>query len=97
MLPLLAAGAAAAGAGAGAAEAPKSPSRLEVPPPPPPPAFLRARDTRAGRLETALALCADPALDCLITEEVAFADLPARHEAIMATDAPGIATIIRYE
>ena len=50
-----------------------------------------------SRGTTALALCADPALDCLITEEVAFADLPARHEAIMATDAPGIATIIRYE
>lgn len=57
----------------------------------------RPRWPHRRRLETALALCADPALDCLITEEVAFADLPARHEAIMATDAPGIATIIRYE
>ena len=44
----------------------------------------------------ALALLADPRLDRLITGEVAFADLPARIPRLLAPDAPGIATRIRY-
>ncbi|MFO7853763.1 MAG: zinc-binding alcohol dehydrogenase [Paracoccaceae bacterium] len=49
------------------------------------------------RLETALALLAeDPTLDDLIDVEVPFADLPARLPELLAPDAPGVATIVRY-
>jgi len=49
------------------------------------------------RLETALALLAgDPALDALIDVEVPFADLPRRLPELLAVDAPGVATIVRY-
>lgn len=51
------------------------------------PPARRARWTRLRRLETALRLLADPALDALISGETAFADLPARYAAIL--DDPG--------
>lgn len=47
----------------------------------------RARWTNRRRLEAALALLADPALDALLTGDTAFADLPARYAAIL--DHPG--------
>ena len=51
----------------------------------------------ARRMQTALRLLADdPRLDVLITEEVAFDDLPARLGEILAPGAPGIATAVRY-
>ncbi|MEO1469651.1 MAG: zinc-binding alcohol dehydrogenase [Pseudomonadota bacterium] len=56
----------------------------------------RAALTHADRLDRALALCADPRLDALVTEEVAFADLPARLPALLAPGAPGIATRVVY-
>ncbi|MEM8753184.1 MAG: dehydrogenase, partial [Pseudomonadota bacterium] len=57
----------------------------------------RPRRTHAERLATAMALLDDPALDALIDEEVAFADLPARLPAILSPDATNVATIVRYE
>lgn len=51
------------------------------------PAPRRARWSNRRRLEAALRLLADPALDALIDGETAFADLPARYGAILA--APG--------
>jgi hypothetical protein len=38
----------------------------------------------------------DARLDALITEEVAFEDLPEELPRLLAADAPGIATAIRY-
>jgi NADPH:quinone reductase-like Zn-dependent oxidoreductase len=57
---------------------------------------LRARWPHRRRLETALRLLDDARLDALITGEVAFEDLPAALPAILAADAPGLATAIRY-
>jgi len=57
---------------------------------------MRARWTHRRRLETALSLLCDEALDALITEEVAFADLPALLPRILSADAPGLATAVRY-
>ncbi|MEO0679979.1 MAG: zinc-binding alcohol dehydrogenase [Pseudomonadota bacterium] len=49
------------------------------------------------RLDAALRLlAADPALDGLLTGEVAFDDLPARLPALLAPGAEGIATLVRY-
>ena len=56
----------------------------------------RATTTRRERLTEALALLADPRLDRLVTGEVAFADLAAEIPRLLAPDAPGIATRIRY-
>ncbi len=56
----------------------------------------RATTSRRDRLAEALALLDDPRLDRLITEEVAFADLPREIPRLLAGDAPGIATRIRY-
>jgi hypothetical protein len=56
----------------------------------------RGTTTHRDRLAEALALLADPRLDALITGEVAFEDLPARLPALLARDAPGIATAVRY-
>lgn len=51
----------------------------------------------ARRMEAALRLLAeDDALDALISTEVAFADLPARLPALLAREAKGIATLVRY-
>jgi threonine dehydrogenase-like Zn-dependent dehydrogenase len=57
---------------------------------------MRARLTHRQRLETALSLLDDARLDALITGEVAFEDLPAALPKLLAADAPGIATAIRY-
>lgn len=57
----------------------------------------RPRWTHRRRLEAALALCDDPTLDALIDREVAFADLPAALPEILAPDAPGIGTLVRYD
>jgi NADPH:quinone reductase-like Zn-dependent oxidoreductase len=57
---------------------------------------MRARLTHRQRLETALSLLDDARLDALITEDVAFDDLPAALPRLLAADAPGIATAIRY-
>lgn len=56
----------------------------------------RARWSHRRRLEAALALLEDPRLDALITEEVAFDDLPRELPRLLAPDAPGLATVIRY-
>ncbi|MFS8036925.1 zinc-dependent alcohol dehydrogenase [Xanthobacter sp. AM11] len=56
----------------------------------------RPRWSHRRRLEAALALLADPRLDALITEEVAFADLPQALPRILAAGAQGIATVVRY-
>lgn len=57
----------------------------------------RPRWPHRRRLLKALALLDDPALDVLIDTEVAFEELPARLPALLARDAPGVATVIRYE
>ena len=48
------------------------------------------------RMSKALALLADERLDALITEEVAFADLPGALPRLLAPGAPGLTTAIRY-
>ena len=57
---------------------------------------VRARWPHRRRLETALRLLDDERLDCLITEEVAFEDLPSALPRLLACDAPGLATAVRY-
>lgn len=49
------------------------------------------------RLATALELLRDDRLDALITQDVAFADLPRELGRILAPGAPGIVTVIRYD
>jgi threonine dehydrogenase-like Zn-dependent dehydrogenase len=58
---------------------------------------MRSRWPHRRRLETALRLLDDPRLDCLITEEIAFKDLPEALPRILASDAPGLATAVRYD
>jgi NADPH:quinone reductase-like Zn-dependent oxidoreductase len=48
------------------------------------------------RLETALRLLDDARLDALITEDAAFEDLPETLPRILADDAAGLATAVRY-
>jgi NADPH:quinone reductase-like Zn-dependent oxidoreductase len=48
------------------------------------------------RLETAISLLNDERLDSLITEEVGFEELPEALPRLLANDAPGIATAVRY-
>lgn len=57
---------------------------------------MRARKTHRQRLETAIGLLDDARLDSLITGEVAFDDLPAALPRLLAADAGGVATAIRY-
>ena len=57
---------------------------------------MRAWLTHRQRLETALALLDDARLDALITEDIAFEELPAALPRLLAADAAGIATAIRY-
>lgn len=57
----------------------------------------RPRWSHRRRLEKALALLCDPRLDALVTEEVAFADLPGALPRILAAGAQGIATVVRYD
>jgi threonine dehydrogenase-like Zn-dependent dehydrogenase len=56
----------------------------------------RPRWPHGRRLDKALGLLADPRLDLLITEEVAFDDLPREARRLFGTDAPGVATVVRY-
>jgi threonine dehydrogenase-like Zn-dependent dehydrogenase len=58
---------------------------------------VRARWPHRRRLEAALRLLNDSRLDCLITEDIAFEDLPSALSRILAADAAGLATAIRYE
>lgn len=51
----------------------------------------------ARRRAMALSLLADARLDMLITEEVAFADLPDALSRILSPGAAGIATVVRYD
>lgn len=57
----------------------------------------RPRWTPRRRLGKALELLADARLDALVTEEVAFADLPAALPRLLAPGAPGLATVVRYD
>ena len=57
----------------------------------------RPRWPHRRRLAKALDLLAHPALDALIDTEVPFDEVAARLPALLARDAPGAATIIRYE
>lgn len=57
----------------------------------------RPRWDYARRLSKALQLCDDPALDHVITDEVAFADLPVHIGDILAPGAPGVATLVTYD
>ena len=59
--------------------------------------WLRSRWPHRRRLETAMRLLDDARLDALITEEVAFEDLPETLPRILADDAAGLATAVRYE
>jgi threonine dehydrogenase-like Zn-dependent dehydrogenase len=58
--------------------------------------LVRARWPHRRRLEAALRLLDDDRLDALIGEEVAFEDLPDALPRILAADAPGLATVVRY-
>jgi NADPH:quinone reductase-like Zn-dependent oxidoreductase len=57
----------------------------------------RARWSHRRRLEKALALLSDERLDALITEEVAFADLPDELPRLLASGASGLATVVQYD
>lgn len=56
----------------------------------------RARWSHARRLETAIGFLADPAFDALITDEIAFADAPARLPAALSDGAGGLMTVLKY-
>ncbi|MEQ1713234.1 MAG: zinc-binding alcohol dehydrogenase, partial [Hyphomicrobium sp.] len=56
----------------------------------------RERWSYRRRLEAALALLADPVLDALVTDEIAFDDTPRRLPEILAPGAVGLAPVIRY-
>lgn len=56
----------------------------------------RPRWDYARRMDAALRLLADPALDQLVTEEIDFADAPRRLPQILAPGAHGLAPVIRY-
>ena len=56
----------------------------------------RPRWTHARRLAKALDLLADERLDALITEEVAFGDLPEALPRLLAPGASGLCTAVRY-
>lgn len=56
----------------------------------------RPRWDYARRRDAALSLLDDRALDCLLTEEIDFTDLPAALPRIFAPGAPGLQTIVRY-
>lgn len=59
-------------------------------------ASRRPRWSYARRLDKALELLADPRLDALITEEIAFEDAPRELPRLLAPGAPGLATVFRY-
>jgi threonine dehydrogenase-like Zn-dependent dehydrogenase len=56
----------------------------------------RARWTYRRRLDAALALLQDDCLDALITEEIAFADAPAKLPGLLVAGAKGLAPVICY-
>ncbi len=56
----------------------------------------RPRWPHMRRLDKALELLADPRLDLLITEEIAFDDMPREAPRLFGADAPGVAAVIRY-
>ncbi len=56
----------------------------------------RARWTYRRRLEAALRLLQDPALDALVASEIAFDDVPTALPRILAPGAAGLAPVIRY-
>lgn len=60
------------------------------------PAARAPRWPHKRRLAKALDLLADPRLDALITEDVAFADLPGALARILGDDPQGVATVVRY-
>lgn len=57
----------------------------------------RPRWTHRRRLEKALDLLDDPALDSLIDTEVGFAEVASRLPELLGAGAPGVATVIRYD
>jgi threonine dehydrogenase-like Zn-dependent dehydrogenase len=59
-------------------------------------ASRRPRWTHRRRLETAMRLLAEPALDALVAEEIAFEDAADELPRILAPGAPGLAPVIRY-
>jgi 2-desacetyl-2-hydroxyethyl bacteriochlorophyllide A dehydrogenase len=61
------------------------------------PADRRARWPNARRLDAALQLLRDDALDALITAEYRFTDAPARVPAALADGAPGLCAVLDYE
>ena len=60
-------------------------------------ASRRARWDYARRAQAAMALLADDRLDALITDEIAFRDLPRRLPALLAPGAAGLTAAICYE
>lgn len=56
----------------------------------------RARWTHARRLSAALRLLDDERFDALISNEIAFGELPAMVGQVLSPSADGIATIVRY-
>ncbi|WP_438823055.1 zinc-dependent alcohol dehydrogenase [Methylobacterium frigidaeris] len=60
-------------------------------------ASRRPRWSHRRRLLKALDLLRDDRLDALLTEEIAFADLPAALPRLLSPGAPGLCTVIRYE
>jgi NADPH:quinone reductase-like Zn-dependent oxidoreductase len=56
----------------------------------------RPRWSYRRRLEKALALLADPTLDALVAEEIAFAEAPAQLPRLLDPGATGLAPVIRY-
>jgi threonine dehydrogenase-like Zn-dependent dehydrogenase len=56
----------------------------------------RPRWTYRRRLEKAVSLLADDRLDQLVTEEVAFSDLPKELPRILTPGAPGLMTAVKY-
>jgi hypothetical protein len=56
----------------------------------------RSRWSYRRRLEAALGLLQDPALDALVSEEIAFENAPTSLPAVLAPGAPGLAPVIRY-
>ena len=57
----------------------------------------RPRWDYARRLSKAIELTADPCLDCLIDNRVAFADAAKKMPEILAKDATNLTTLITYE
>jgi NADPH:quinone reductase-like Zn-dependent oxidoreductase len=56
----------------------------------------RPRWSYRRRVEKALSLLADPVLDLLVADEIAFADAPIALPRILAAGAAGLAPVIRY-